>query len=232
MNANIYDQYQENKRFVAVDCVIFGYEDEQLKLLVFERDIEPAKGEWSLLGGWVNANESTEGAARRVLHKLTGLKDVYLEQVHTFSDPQRDPGGSVITVEYYALINIDTNAANLIKDYGAKWFTIDALPKLIFDHDVLVKKALEKLRLRSSYEIIGRKLLPEKFTITRLRNLYDQIFQRQFDPGNFRKKILSLKVLERQEEKDMSESRKGAFYFKFKPKQDAEFNDPIFKRSI
>ncbi|WP_439185138.1 NUDIX hydrolase [Carboxylicivirga taeanensis] len=232
MNTSIYDQYQENKRFVAVDCVIFGYEEEQLKLLVFERDIEPAKGEWSLLGGWVHTNESTEDAARRVLRELTGLEDVYLEQVHTFSDPNRDPGGSVITVEYYALIKIDAEVADLIKDYGAKWFTLEALPKLIFDHDLLVEKALEMLRLRSSYEIIGRKLLPEKFTITRLRNLYDQLFQRQFDPGNFRKKILSLKVLERLDEKDMSDSRKGAYYFKFKPKQEAEFTDPIFKRSI
>jgi len=232
MNTTIYDQYQENKRFVSVDCVIFGYEDEQLKLLVFQRDIEPCKGEWSLLGGWVNAGESTEDAARRVLNKLTGLEDVYLEQVHTFSDPKRDPGGSVITVEYYALINIDEKARNLINDYGAQWYTLDDLPALIFDHQILVEKALEKLRLRSSYEIIGRKLLPAKFTITRLRNLYDQIFQKKFDPGNFRKKILSLKVLERLEEKDMSESRKGAFYFKFKPKNDGEFNDPIFKRSI
>ncbi|MCU4155660.1 NUDIX hydrolase [Carboxylicivirga sp. A043] len=232
MNTSIYDQYQENKRFVSVDCVIFGYEEEKLKLLVFQRAIEPSKGEWSLLGGWVNAGESSEDAARRVLNKLTGLQDIYLEQVHTFSDPERDPGGSVITVEYYALIKIDAKASNLIEDYGAKWFTLDELPPLIFDHNILVEKALEKLRLRSSYEIIGRKLLPEKFTLTRLRNLYDQIFQKQFDPGNFRKKILSLKVLERLEEKDMSESKKGAFYFKFKPKKEGEFNHPIFKRTI
>ncbi|WP_430817523.1 NUDIX hydrolase [Carboxylicivirga sp. RSCT41] len=232
MNTNIYDQYQENKRFVSVDCVIFGYEEEKLKLLVFQRAIEPAKGEWSLLGGWVNHNESSEDAARRVLNKLTGLQDIFLEQVHTFSDPERDPGGSVITVEYYALIKIDEKASNLLEDYGAKWYTLEELPPLIFDHDILVEKALEKLRQRSSYEIIGRKLLPEKFTITRLRNLYDQIFQKQFDPGNFRKKILSLKVLEQLDEKDMSESKKGAFYFKFKPKQEGEFNHPIFKRTI
>ncbi|WP_430812406.1 MULTISPECIES: NUDIX hydrolase [unclassified Carboxylicivirga] len=232
METSIYEQYQGNKRFVSVDCVIFGYEDEQLKLLLFQRAIEPSKGEWSLLGGWVNANETSEDAARRVLNKLTGLEDVYLEQVHTFSNPNRDPGGSVITVEYYALINIDEKANNLIKDYGARWFTIDALPPLIFDHDVLVAKALEKLRLRSSYEIIGRKLLPEKFTITCLRNLYNQIFQRQFDPGNFRKKILSLKILEKLDEKDMSESRKGAYLFKFKPKKQTEFIDPIVKRSL
>ncbi|MBK3519841.1 NUDIX hydrolase [Carboxylicivirga marina] len=232
MQTNTYEQYQENKRFVAVDCVVFGYEDDKLKLLVFQRAIEPAKGEWSLVGGWTNKEESTEDAARRVLQKWTGLQDVYLEQVHTFSDPNRDPGGSVITVEYYALIKIDDKTSNLIKDYGAKWYTLDELPPLIFDHDILVEKALEKLRLRSSYEIIGRKLLPEKFTLTRLRNIYDQIFMRKFDPGNFRKKILSLKVLERLEEKDMSESRKGAFYFKFKPKKEGEFSDPIFKRSI
>jgi hypothetical protein len=133
---------------------------------------------------------------------------------------------------FYALIKIDDKASNLLEDYNAEWYTLEELPSLIFDHDILVEKALEKLRQRSSYEIIGRKLLPEKFTITRLSNLYDQIFQKQFDPGNFRKKILSLKVLEQLEEKDMSESKKGAFYFRFKPKQEGEFNHPIFKRTI
>ena len=232
MNTGLYNQYQENKRFIAVDCVIFGYEQEQLKLLVFQRAIEPSKGEWSLLGGWVRKDESAEDAARRVLNKLTGLTDVYLEQVHTFSDPDRDPGGCVVTIEYYALIKIDEEINVLIEESGAKWFSFDELPDLIFDHNVLVEKALEKLCLRSSYEIIGRKLFPEKFTLTRLRNLYNQIFRKEFDPGNFRKKILSLKVLERLEEKDMSESRKGAFYFKFKAKEEGEFNEPIFKRSI
>jgi len=232
MVTRIYDQYQENKRFVAVDCVIFGYEQEKLKLLVFQRAIEPSKGEWSLLGGWVKQNESAEDAARRVLNKLTGLCDVYLEQVHTFSDPNRDPGGSVLTIEYYALIKIDEDINALIQKNGAKWFSLGELPNLIFDHNILVEKALEKLRLRSSYEIIGRKLFPEKFTLTRLRNLYNQIFQKEFDPGNFRKKILSLKILDKLDEKDMSESRKGAFYFKFKEKNEGEFNDPIFKRSI
>ncbi len=232
METRIYDQYQENKRFISVDCVIFGYEQEQLKLLIFQRAIEPSKGEWSLLGGWVKQAESAEDAARRVLNKLTGLTDVYLEQVHTFSDPNRDPGGSVLTIEYYALIKIDDDINALIEENGAKWFTLDELPNLIFDHNILVEKALEKLRFRSSYEIIGRKLFPVKFTLTRLRNLYNQIFQKEFDPGNFRKKILSLRVLERLEEKDMSDSRKGAYYFKFKEKKEGEFNDPIFKRSI
>lgn len=232
MNTMLYDQYQKYKRFVSVDCVIFGYEQEKLKLLVFQRAIEPAKGEWSLLGGWVEENESAEDAARRVLHGLTGLKNIYLEQVHAFSEPDRDPGGNVLTVEFYALIKIDDEINSLIKDKGATWFTLNELPQLIFDHDILVTKALEKLRLRSSYEIIGRKLLPEKFTLTQLRNLYNEIFQKQFDPGNFRKKILSLKVLSRLEEKDMSDSRKGAYYFKFKDKNKQEFSDPIFKRSI
>lgn len=232
MKSITYDQYQENKRFISVDCVVFGYEEEKLKLLVFKRIIQPSKGKWSLLGGWVNIGESAEDAARRVLNKLTGLQDIYLEQVHTFSDPNRDPGGSVLTVEYYALIKIDKKARNLLEDYGAKWFTLSELPKLIFDHDILVGKALEKLRLRSSYEIIGHKLLPEKFTLTRLRNLYNQIFQKQFDPGNFRKKILSLKVLDRLDEKEMTGSKKGAYYFKFKAQAEREVSEPIFKRKI
>ena len=232
MKTMIYDKYQRNKRFVSVDCVIFGYEEEKLKLLVFRRIIEPSKGEWSLLGGWVEENESAEDAARRVLQRLTGLKDIYMEQVHTFSDPDRDPGGSVVTVEFYALIKIDNEINALIEEYGAKWYTLNELPDLIFDHDILVSKALEKLRLKSSYEIIGQKLLPEKFTLTQLRNMYNEIFQKQFDPGNFRKKILSLKVLNRLEEKDMSDSRKGAYYFTFKDQKEAEFSDPIFKRSI
>jgi len=232
MDTMIYDQYQDNKRFISVDCVIFGYEQDQLKLLVFQRAIEPAKGEWSLLGGWVQQHESAEDAALRVLHKLTGLSDVYLEQVHTFSDPNRDPGGNVLTIAYYALIKIDEEMNALTEASGAKWYTLGELPSLIFDHNKLVKRALDKLRLRSSYELIGRKLFPDKFTLTQLRQLYNQIFQKEFDPGNFRKKVLSLKLLERLEEKDMSESKKGAFYFRFKNQDEAEFNDPIFKRSI
>jgi len=227
-----YEKYHQLKRHIAVDCVIFGYEQEQLKLLVFKRAIEPAKGKWSLIGGWVKEEESVEDAARRVLVNLTGLQDVFMEQVQTFSKPNRDPGGNVVTVSFYALVKVEKYSNQLIHEFGAEWINMSELPSLIFDHDEMVARALEKLRLKSRYDLIGRQLLPEKFTITSLRKLYNEIFQKQFDPGNFRKKVLSLKVLERLEEKDMSESRKGAFYYKFNDIEEEGFNDPIFKQSF
>lgn len=231
MNQN-YEKYEDVKRLLSVDCVIFGYEKEQLKLLLFKRIIEPARGEWSLIGGWIKEDESAEDAAMRVLTYITGLKDIYLEQVKVFSKPDRDPGGNVLTVVFNALIRIEKHSNDLIKEYGARWFPISEVPKLIFDHDEMLKDAFEKLQLIATYNLIGRQLLPEKFTLTHLRQLYNEIFQKNFDPGNFRKKVLSLKLLERLEEKDMSESKKGAYYYKFKDEEENSHSEPIFKSAI
>lgn len=227
-----YDVYQDVKRLVSVDCIIFGYVKEQLKLLLFKRIIEPASGEWSLIGGWVKDDESVEDAARRVLEYITGLRDIYLEQIHVFSKPDRDPGGKVLTVAFNALIRIEEHNQELIKEYGAKWFPISEVPPLIFDHDEMLKLAIDRLRLKATYNLIGRQLLPEKFTIIQLRQLYNEIFQKNFDPGNFRKKVLSLKLLERLDEKDMSESKKGAYYYRFKDDEESLQNEPIFKSAI
>lgn len=231
MNQN-YEKYEDVKRLLSVDCVIFGYEKEQLKLLLFKRIIEPARGEWSLIGGWIKEDESAEDAAMRVLTYITGLKDIYLEQVKVFSKPDRDPGGNVLTVVFNALIRIEKHSNELIKEYGARWFPISEVPKLIFDHDEMFKDAFEKLQLIATYNLIGRQLLPEKFTLTHLRQLYNEIFQKNFDPGNFRKKVLSLKLLERLDEKDMSESKKGAYYYKFKEEEENSHSEPIFKSAI
>ena len=231
MNQN-YEIYQDIKRLISVDCIIFGYEKEQLKLLLFKRIIEPAKGQWSLIGGWIKDDESAEDAARRVLTYITGLKDIYLEQVKVFSKPNRDPGGKVLTVIFNALIKIDAHTNNLLHEYGAKWFPINEVPPLIFDHDEMIKVALDKLRLTATYNLIGRQLLPEKFTLYHLRQLYKEIFQKEFDPGNFRKKVLSLKLLERLEEKDMADSKKGAYFYKFKEYEEEEHSEPIFKSAI
>ena len=228
----IYGKYDDIKRLISVDMVIFGYENEQLKLLVFERIIEPASGQWSLIGGFIKENESAEDAARRVLTYITGLKDIYLEQVRVFSKPDRDPGGSVLTVAFNALIRVEKHSNELIREYGASWFPISEVPPLIFDHDEMLKVAFEKLRLKATYELIGRQLLPEKFTLTQLRRLYNEIFQKEFDPGNFRKKVLSLKQLERLDEKDMSESKKGAYYYRFREDLDSSHSEPIFKSAI
>ena len=204
------------QHYVAVDCVIMGYQDEEIKLLLYPRSFEPYKGKWSLLGGFVQDNESADDAAARILKQTTGLEQIFLEQVASFSEPNRDLEARVISLAYYALIRIDLHDEDRVKENGAYWVSINKIPNLIFDHQEMFEKALVKLQQKAGYSLCGSELLPEMFTLIQLRKLYEAIFQREFDPGNFRKKILSLGVLEKLSVKDASESRKGAFYYKAK----------------
>lgn len=206
----------QEKHLLAVDCVIFGYERGELKLLLFKRQLEPEKGNWSLIGGWVEPNETVEQAAERVLLKITGLSRIFQEEVKVFSAPDRDPGGRVVSVAFYALIDIKSHDKELVKQYGAQWWPVTKLPELIFDHALMVNFSLQKLREKASFELVGADLLPPEFTITQLRQLYNSIFSREFDPGNFRKKILSLNAVVRLDEKDTLDSKKGAYYYTFK----------------
>jgi len=209
--------YQIHPRYyVAVDCVILGYQDEEIKLLLYPRSFEPSKGKWSLLGGFVQDNESADQAAARILKQTTGLELIYLEQVEAFSDPNRDPEARVISLAYYALIRIDLHNEECVRENGAYWIPISKLPNLIFDHQAMFEKALVKLQQKAGYSLVGLELLPEMFTLIQLRKLYEAIFQHEYDPGNFRKKILSLGALEKLNVKDVSESKKGAFYYKAK----------------
>ena len=209
--------YKEHPRhFVAIDCVILGYQDEEIKLLLYPRSFEPYKGKWSLLGGFVQENESGDEAAARILRQTTGLGQIFLEQVASFSELNRDPEARVISLAYFALIRIDLHDEECVRENGAYWVPIRKLPQLIFDHQAMFEKALVKLQQKAGYSLVGLELLPEMFTLIQLRKLYEAIFQREFDPGNFRKKILSLGVLEKLTVKDVSESRKGAFYYKAK----------------
>jgi ADP-ribose pyrophosphatase YjhB (NUDIX family) len=204
------------QHYVAVDCVILGYQDEEIKLLLYPRSFEPYKGKWSLLGGFVQDNESADEAAARILKQTTGLEQIFLEQVASFSEPNRDPEARVISLAYYALIRIDLHDEEKVKENGAYWVSISKLPNLIFDHQQMFEKSLVKLQQKAGYSLCGSELLPEMFTLIQLRKLYEAIFLHEFDPGNFRKKILSLGVLEKLSLKDASESRKGAFYYKDK----------------
>jgi len=204
------------QHYVAVDCVLLGYQDEEIKLLLYPRSFEPYKGKWSLLGGFVQDNESADEAAARILKQTTGLEQIFLEQVASFSEPNRDPESRVISLAYYALIRIDLHDEERVKENGALWISINKLPNLIFDHQEMFEKALVKLQQKAGYSLCGSELLPEMFTLIQLRKLYEAIFLREFDPGNFRKKILSLEVLEKLNVKDASVSRKGAFYYKAK----------------
>lgn len=227
MLAELYRQYP--KHYVAVDCSIFGYEDGDLKLLLYPRGFEPAQGKWSLMGGFVQENESMEEAARRVLLQTTGLKDIFLEQATAFSKPDRDPGARVISMTFVALIRIDIHDKDLVRESGAHWWPVTKLPAMIFDHEEIVANGLALLQQKASIDLIGKELLPEMFTLMQLRNLYEAIFQKTFDPGNFRKKVLSIGILERLNHKNTKESKKGAFYYQFKAGDTGLRNERIVK---
>lgn len=220
---------QHSKHYVAVDCAILGYEEGELKLLLYPRGFEPALGSWSLMGGFVTGEESVEEAAMRVLLQTTGLKHIYLDQVAAFSNPKRDPGARVISMAFMALIRIDKHDKELVRESGAHWWPVTKLPQMIFDHYEIFEKALELLQQKAVYDLIGKELLPDRFTLMQLRSLYEAIFQRSFDPGNFRKKILSLNVLERLNVKNTTESKKGAYYYQFKKDASDQKIDRIVK---
>jgi 8-oxo-dGTP diphosphatase len=212
------DFYKQHPRFlVAVDCVVFGYEEGELKLLLYPRAFEPEKGNWSLMGGFVQENESSDNAACRVLKQTTGLNDIFLEQVNTFSEPGREPSERVISITYFALIKIGRHKKSKAEEFGAGWWPVNELPPLIFDHREIIMQALKKLQQKAGSSLVGSELLPSKFTLLQLRKLYEAIYQRAFDPGNFRKKVLSLDVLEKLDHKNSTESKKGAYYYRVIP---------------
>lgn len=214
--------YLEHEKFhVAVDSIIVGYDEEgrELKVLLLKRNFQPAKGEWSLMGGFLLNNESLENAAKRILNQLTGLTDVYMEQLATFGELERDPGARIISVAYFALIKINDSDLELVKSHGAIWVPISDMPKLIFDHSAMIERAKKKLQIRARTQPIGFELLPDKFTIPQLQGLYEAIYNKPLDKRNFRRKLLSMDLLEKQEEKEKESSRKGAWYYKFDPKK-------------
>jgi 8-oxo-dGTP diphosphatase len=208
--------YRKQARFhQAVDCVIFGFERDELKLLVIRRRFQPARGQWSLMGGFLHRDENLEEGARRVLEELTGLYNVYLEQLHTYSRVHRDPGERVISTAYYALIGIQDSDLQRTHAHNAHWVNIGNMPPLIFDHGAMVEAALDELRRKCRYFPVGFELLPAKFTMTRLQKLYEAIFGQRFDSANFRRKMISTGLLQRLEEKERSTSKRGAHYYRF-----------------
>jgi len=204
---------------VAVDCIIFGFDKDQLKLLLFKRKIYPFKNKWSLIGSFVNRKENVNNAANRVLAEYTGLTNVFLEELGCFGKYNRDPAERVVSIAHYALIRLDEQKLELAESHEAHWFDVDEIPKLILDHNEMVTHALEELRRKARYQPIGFELLPEKFTIPQLKNFYDSIYQKELDRRNFRKRILAMDILKKLDEKDKSTSRKGAFLYQFDKKK-------------
>ena len=220
--------YNINPRFyVSVDCIIFGFDKGSLKLLLLKRNFEPAKGSWSLMGGFVQDGESVDDAAKRVLAELTGLENVYMEQVGTFGEVDRDPGERVISVAYYALININEYDRNLVQQHNAHWAEINEIPPLVFDHPQMVKQARIMLQKKASSEPIGFNLLPSLFTLFQLQSLYEAIYGEPLDKRNFRKRVADLNYIEKTDKIDKTGSKRGAALYKFS--ENAYRKAPKFK---
>lgn len=214
----------ETKMLLAVDCIIFGFDGENLKILLIKRGLEPEKGRWSLMGGFIQADESLDEAANKILLQLTGLDGVYLEQLHAFGSPFRDPMDRIISVAYFALIDIHKYETQISDEYHAEWFLVNEMPELIFDHGDMVEIAKQKIRYKAALHPLLFELLPRKFTIPQLQSLYEGVYNTKIDNRNFIRKLTSTGLLIKLEEKDKSNSKKGAFYFKLdKKKYKAKF---------
>jgi len=205
---------QQNKHFVAVDCIILGFDQEKINILLHKRKFEPYLGGWSLFGGFLREGENLDAAAGRILLSLTGFSGVYLEQLYTYGNVERDKE-RVISVAYFALVNKEQYSSLEGGNYDAVWIPLENLPELVLDHNVMVNKAMRRLQRKAASEPLGFELLPDKFTLPGLQKLYEAIYGEDFDKRNFRKKILSMGVLKKLDEKDKTTSRKGAFLYRF-----------------
>jgi 8-oxo-dGTP diphosphatase len=208
--------YQYARAAVTSDCVIFGFDGGELKLLLIERKNGPFKNKWALPGGFVYMNETTEECASRILSEKAGIKNVFIEQLYTFSELDRDPRERIISVAYYALVNKHQYELVAGRDtVNAEWFEIGKLPKLAFDHTGIVAAALLRLKGKVRYQPVGFELLDKKFTLTQLQHLYEAILGINIDKRNFRKKILGMGFLKALEEKETGVAHKAARYYSF-----------------
>lgn len=207
------------KAYVAVDCIIFGFDDNKLKLMLGKRQMDPGRGEWSLYGGFVGTDESVDEAAHRVLYELTGLKNLYMRQVEAFGAVDRDPGERVVSIAYCALIKISDYDHRLYEEHGAKWVDLDQLPPLYSDHQEMVQKAITLLRKSINSEPITNSLLPDYFTLTQLQHVYEAILGENIDKRNFRKRIMSIDLVDKTEMIDKTTSKRGAALYCFRDKR-------------
>ncbi|WP_419699918.1 NUDIX hydrolase [Mucilaginibacter sp. NFX135] len=204
---------KQTRLLLAVDCIIFGFDGDVLKLLLIKRGFQPEKGNWSLMGGFVQSNESIDQAANRILKQLTGLEGVYLEQLYTFGDPNRDPMERTVSVAYFALIDIQKYQTQISSDYHAEWFQLKRTPKLIFDQQEMLEQAKKRIRYKAAMHPILFELLPTKFTIPQLQTLYECVFNTTIDKRNFSKRVLATGLLIKLTDKDKAGSKRGAYYY-------------------
>ena len=218
---------EHSKVWVSVDCIIFGFEEGKLRVLIGRRQMDPGRGEWSLYGGFVRSDESIDDAANRVLYDLTGLRNLYMRQVGAFGNVDRDPGERVVSIAYYALINVKDYDDRLRLEHGVEWVNIDELPRLYSDHNEMVQRARKMMKQKISSEPIGFRLLPSLFTLTQLQKLYEAVNGEELDKRNFRKRIKEMDFIEKTELIDKKGSKRGAFLYRFNKR--AYNEDPNFK---
>lgn len=214
---NMIDNYYQNqdRLYLSVDCIVFGLCEGNLKLLLTKRDFEPHKGEWSLMGGFVQHDESIDDAARRVLKNLTGLDGIYMQQVRAFGDIERDPGERVVSIAYSALLNLDEISHCDLKGYNADWVDYDKIPSLCMDHNRMIEDAINKIRHKMRTEPLAFKLLPQRFTLTQLQSLYETLLGEKVDKRNFRRRALENNCIVSTEYVDKENSRRGARLYEY-----------------
>lgn len=221
--------YQFARPALTVDVAVFALDEQDLQVMLIERDLPPFAGSWALPGGFVRIGETLDQAATRELQEETGLADIYLEQLYTFGQMDRDPRERVVTVAYYALVNLAGHDVKASTDArNAAWFSVNDLPTLAFDHRQILDIALERLRGKVRYQPIGFELLPEKFTLRQLQHLYEIILDRPLDKRNFRKKVQSMGVLKETSEIETDVAHRAARLFRF----DKKAYDRLAKRGF
>ncbi len=199
-----------------MDCVVFGLDEQELKVMLIQRGLPPFEGKWALPGGFVRVEETLDEAARRELEEETGLSKVFLEQLYTFSEVDRDPRERVVSVAYYALVNLrdhQVHAATDARDAG--WFGVHDVPSLAFDHADILRAALERLRGKLRYQPVGFELLPKKFTLSELQHLYELVLERTLDKRNFRKRVLAMDLLQETDEVQQDVAHRAARLYRF-----------------
>jgi len=209
---------EHQKIFVSVDCIIFGFEDNQLKILIGRRQMDPGCGEWSLSGGFVRYDESVSDAAYRVLNQLTGINQLFMRQVGAFGNIDRDPGERVISIAYCALINVKDYDKKLMEEHHMEWVTLNDLPPMYSDHRQMIEQALQMMREKIKTEPISFRLLPKLFTLTQLQKLYEAVNGEEVDKRNFRKRIKDMDFIEKTQLIDKSSSKRGAALYRFNTK--------------
>ena len=218
---------EHSKVWLSVDCIIFGFDEGKLKILIGKRKMDPGRGEWSLYGGFVRSDESVVDAASRTLFELTGLRNLFMRQVGAFGNVDRDPGERVVSIAYYALINVRDYDDILRRAHGLVWMDVNEIPQLYSDHNEMVLKARKMMQQKLATEPVGFRLLPSLFTLTQLQKLYEAVNGVELDKRNFRKHVKEMDFIEKTELIDKTSSKRGAYLYRFNKRVYNE--DPTFK---